>query len=450
MRLTSSSLASLCCLFTFVAVSSACEVHIGNADWDSGSWDDWDWDDDDDDGDPWESTRKDAGVVHADAATGAEEDAGTGSGSTDAAVSGDAAAPSPTIDAAVISPDAGPEEPKVTVGDVAEFLARGSCEALAKCMGEDLLRESLRGVDCVDFRTQVYANRELYWLVKSVAFGRVTFRPELLMACEDDLIARGCEVQSRRLPKSCRDALEGKANVDEACAIDQECAGNTYCNKGLVESCPGTCATLQSTGLPCLVTTECADGLVCRKGTCASPLDEGDKCSVHLGFGECAAGLVCQGASADTFACRKVNAVYVGKEGDACDKTNKLCTQGLVCQSQSATSVMGKCAKPVAAGGVCRPSEPGQCPSGSYCKDARAGVTTRAPAGTDGVCFELPTDGSACIAAIGCKPGQICSNVDQTCHARAGVGKDCVEDAQCYTSQCSDSGKCSAPIDCSP
>lgn len=446
MRLTSSSLTSLFCVFAVVAMSSACEVHIGNADWDSGSWDDWDWDDDDNDGDPWESPRKDAGVERADAA--AEDDAGP-SAAADGGENADAAAPAPTIDAAVINPDAGPDEPKVTIGDVAEFLARGSCEALADCMGKDLLRESLRGVDCVEFRTQVYANRELYWLANSVAFGRVTFRPELLMACEEDLIARGCEVQSQRLPQSCRDALEGKADVDETCAIDQECAGNTYCNKGLVESCPGTCASLQSSGLPCLVSTECAGGLVCRKGSCAAPFDEGDKCSVHLGFGECAAGLVCQGTSADTFTCRKVSAVYVGKEGDACDKTDKLCGQGLVCQSQSATSVMGKCAKPVAAGGVCRPSEPGQCPSGYYCKDARAGVTTRAPAGTDGVCFELPTDGSDCIAAIGCKPGQICSNVDEKCHARAGVGKDCVEDAQCYTSQCNDSGKCSAPIDCS-
>ena len=450
MRLASSSLASLCCVFAVVAMSSACEVHIGNADWDSGAWDDWDWDDDnDDDGDPWESPRKDAGAVKADAA--GDEDAGATN--ADAAVgggSGDAAVPSPTIDAAVVNPGDDPEDPTVTIGEVAEFLARGSCEALSDCMGAELLRESLRGVDCVEFRTQVYANRELYWLAKSVAFGRVTFRPDLLSACEQDLIARGCEVQSRRLPQSCRDALEGKADIDETCAIDQECAGNTYCNKGLVESCPGTCAALESSGLRCLVSTECADGLVCRKGTCEAPLEEGDKCSVHLGFGECAAGLVCQGASSDTFTCRKVSAVYIGKEGDACDKTDKLCSQGLVCQSQSATSVMGKCAKTVAAGGTCRPSEPGQCPGGYYCKDARASVTTRAPAGTDGVCWELPADGSACIAAIGCKPGLICSNVDAKCHARAGVGKDCVEDAQCYTSRCDDNGKCSAPLDCSP
>lgn len=441
MRLT---WASLLCL----SLCAACEVHIGDTDWDSGAWDE-DWSDWDDDGDPWDAPRKDAGKPNA----SGDEDGGAGK--DDAAVSGDkdAGTPMSMFDAAIMNPPNGEvpdDEPTLTLGMVAEFLARGSCGALEKCMGKDLLRESLRGVDCVAFRTQVYANRELYWLAKSVAYGRVTFRPSELEACETDLIARGCDVQSRRLPTSCRDALEGKAKVDEICAIDQECAGATYCNKGLVESCPGTCASLQTSGLPCLSSSECSDGLVCRKGTCAVPLDEGDKCTVHLGYGECSPGLVCQGAAADKFSCRTIASVYVGKEGDACDKTDKLCQMGLVCQSQSSTSVVGKCAKAVATGAVCRPSEPGQCPSGHYCKDARANVTTRAAAGTDGVCAELPANGASCIAAIGCKPGVICSSVDNKCHDREGVGEACVEDAQCYTSDCNTSNKCAAPIDCSP
>lgn len=446
MRLTWASLLSL----LFVSLSAACEVQIGDADWDSGAWDD-DWSDWDDDGDPWDAPRKDAGMPKAGSSAPNDEDAGAGKG--DAAASGekDAGAPMSMFDAAVVNPGEVPDdEPTVTLGMVAEFMARGSCGALEKCMGKELLRESLRGVDCVTFRTQVYANRDLYWLAKSVAYGRVTFRPELLEACEQDLIARGCDVQSRRLPTTCREALEGKAKVDEICAIDQECGGATYCNKGLVESCPGTCASLQTSGLPCLSSSECSDGLVCRKGTCSVPLDEGDKCTVHLGYGECSPGLVCQGASADKFTCRTVASVYVGKEGDACDKTDKLCQMGLVCQSQSSTSVMGKCAKVVASGAVCRPSEPGQCPTGYYCKDARANVTTRAPAGTDGVCAELPADGASCVAAIGCKPGVICSSVDNKCHERQGVGETCVEDAQCYTSDCSTNNKCAAPLDCSP
>jgi hypothetical protein len=110
---------------------------------------------------------------------------------------------------------------------------------------------------------------------------------------------------------------------------------------------------------------------------------------------------------------------------------------------------MGKCAKPAAAGEACKPAEPGQCPNGNFCKDARAGVNTRAPAGKDGVCSELPANGATCVAAIGCKPGAICSSVDTKCHDRAGVGQACVEDSQCYTGKCIDD-KCQAPLDCAP
>jgi hypothetical protein len=353
------------------------------------------------------------------------------------------------IDAAVM-PGETPDEPAFTIGMVAEVLARGSCGALSDCMGPELLQQSLRGMDCVEFRTQMYANRDLYWLAKSVAYGRVTFRPDELSACERDLMSLRCEVQSRRLPDSCRKALEGKADEDESCAIDQECAGKTYCNKGLMESCPGSCAPLQSAGLPCLSSDECSDGLVCRKGNCAVPLKDGEACTSHLGFGECAPGLVCQGASTTTFTCRTIAAVYVGKVGEACDKTNKLCERDLVCQSQS-SGVTGICAKTAAAGGVCRPSVPGQCPADHYCKDARANVTARAAAGTDGICAALPADGQMCVAAIGCKPGALCSTVDSKCHARKSVGESCVENAECYSGTCGEAnGKCSAPIDCSP
>jgi hypothetical protein len=361
----------------------------------------------------------------------------------------DAATPTNMIDAAVM-PGETPDEPTISLGMVAEVFARGSCGALSACMGEELLRQSLRGVDCVEFRTKLYANRDLYWLAKSVAYGRVTFRPDALSACERDLMSRGCEVQSRRMPDSCRQALEGKAEVDDNCSIDQECAGKTYCNKGLVESCPGTCASLQSSGLPCLSSAECSDGLVCRNKTCAKPLVEGDACTVHLGFGECAPGLVCQGSGTGKFTCRTISSVYTGKVGAACDKTDKLCERGLVCQSQSATSLMGVCAKTASAGAVCRPSEPGQCPADNYCKDARANVTARAAAGTDGVCAALPSDGQSCVAAIGCKPGAVCSTVDNKCHARKNVGESCVESAECYSSSCSANGKCAAPLDCSP
>jgi len=437
---------SFACLLS--VASFACEVHVSSGNWDGGDV----WGDDDDfwgNDDPWDvkkdagtsSTRRDASLPDEDAGVSPRDAAVSDAGPRpDATVQIDAA----SIDAA-LEPEPDPGD-TLTVEMAAQVLARGSCGALEACMGEALLSESLQGMDCVDYRSKVYADRDYHWLAKSVALGRATFRADLLTRCETDLIARGCDVQSRRLPDSCEDALEGKADIDEACAIDQECEGNAFCDRGMQETCPGTCSALQTGGLPCTSSSQCADGLVCRAAKCSPPLDEGDACTGHLKYGECPPGLVCQYA-AGKLSCQSIASVYVGKAGAACDARGKLCEQGLVCKSQSATSTQGVCDKPAAPGGTCRPSAPGQCPTDHYCKDARSGATTRAPAGTDGVCSPLPEAGKACESNVGCKPGLVCSSTDNTCHVRRRVGESCLEARECYGGSCV-SGKCAAPLDC--
>jgi hypothetical protein len=246
------------------------------------------------------------------------------------------------------------------------------------------------------------------------------------------------------LPASCEDAIEGKSDVDEVCSIDQECKGNMYCDKGMLETCPGSCATLQTSGLPCTSSAQCADGLVCPAGTCAIPLAEGDGCTEYLGSGECPPGLVCIGPS-DGLTCRSIASVYTAKSGETCDPFGKLCQLGLVCQSQSTGG--GICGAPVSAGGKCRRSVPNQCPLEQYCKDAKSGVTTRATPGKDGVCADLPADAQSCDAAIGCKPGAICLMSDGKCHNYQSLGQDCSENAQCYSRACTD-GMCAAPLEC--
>lgn len=437
-------------LLALSIVCAACEVHVSTGNWDGGSI----WDDDDfwgrSSGDPWD-TKKDAGsgTSKVDAGT-VDEDAGptqtkdaavssTDAGSKDAAVQIDAA----TIDSGTTEPG---NEPSLTVEMAAQVIARGSCGALEACMGKSLLLDSLQGMDCVDYRSKVYADREYHWLAKSVALGRVTFRADLLGQCERDLIDRGCDVQSRRLPESCEDALAGKADLDQSCAIDQECQGNAFCDKGMQETCPGTCAALQRGGLPCNASSQCADGLTCRSGVCAAPLAADDPCTGHLKYGECPPGLVCQGTSG-ALKCQTIATVYVGKLGAACDANAKLCESGLVCKSQSATSTQGVCDKPAAAGGTCRPAVPSQCPADQYCKDSRADVSTRAPAGKDGVCSPLPDTSKACDQNLGCKPGLVCSTTDNICRGRRSVGESCRESRECYGGSCVD-GSCAAPLDC--
>jgi hypothetical protein len=444
---------------SFVVMSAlcACEFHAGDADFDAS------WPFDDEDSGAGESTKpRDAGR---DTGTGTMRDAGTprdedaGETPPDAAMSGpDAAQPDASQPDAMTTepldasqpdgsqPDATTEPGTLTPDDVAAVMARGSCGALERCMGADLLRDSLAGKDCVAFRTQAFKDRDFHWVAKSVEQKHIMFDGVRLAQCEKDLVALGCDVLSKRAPNSCKDALFGGAGLDQSCAIDQECAGATVCDKGMLETCPGSCAALQTSGLPCSASSQCESGLVCRASSCTKPLVAGDACTARLGYGECSPGLVCQGTGAN-LKCQTIASIYVGKLNDACDGTNKLCATGLVCQSRSAMNTQGVCVAPMSAGQTCRPAVPSQCPVDQYCKDARDNVSTRAPAGTDGRCADLPSDGAACDVNIGCKPSVICSSDDMKCHALKTDGETCDESRECYGGLCQGS-KCAPPLDC--
>jgi hypothetical protein len=410
---------------------SACTIEEGDVDWDGSLVDDASTRGDSAESD---SGDEDGGVPVKDAGQDAGKDAGKDASTTDAAM-----------------PDASVEDAgqPLNPSDVAAALARGRCGALEACLGKSLLSASFDGNDCVDFTTRQQADRHLHWLPASIAADRVTFRPAALAQCEKDLVSLGCDVVSKRMPASCEQAVEGQADVDADCTIDQDCKGNAFCDKGALETCPGHCAAPQTSGLPCGASLECADGLVCRDGNCKVPLVEGDTCSRRKGS-DCPPGLVCQGIDG-MLTCRSIESLYAAKQGESCDLYGRLCEIGLVCQSQNSGNTSGTCAPLAAMNATCRPSEPGQCPSTQYCKDARANVSTRAPAGKDGVCADLPTDAEACIGistqsgqppcpigSVCCVPGSVCvaGSAAPMCHAMKMAGGACSTNAECYGGLC--------------
>ena len=415
---------------------SACEIHSGDGDWD---WDGSFFDDD-------------AALGRHDAAAD-DEDAGPGADAGNKRDSGSASAGSGGASGSDAESGGSGDVPPPTPADVSAVLARGRCGALEACMGKELLLESLDGNDCVDYTTAQFADRDLHWLAKAVAFGRVTFRADLLARCEKDIVAQGCDYRNRRLPSSCEDAVKGKADLDEACSIDQECMGNAFCDQGSQATCPGQCAAPQTAGLPCTASDECADGLLCQcppgtactNKTCSAPLPEGTACSTLGVRSECPAGLVCQGPSGK-LTCQAIADVYAAKLGTACDAFGKLCELGLVCASESTSNTMGTCAEPVSSGSTCRRSLPNQCPADEYCKDKKDGVSTRATPGSDGVCAALPKDSMPCTTDIGCAPGSRCLG-DGVCHAFRRAGDACSDSAECYSAECRD-GACAAPLEC--
>lgn len=427
MRSPCSGLSRFCLSLLLCA---ACEIHAGDSRWDGG----FNWGDDEDSG------------VHQDAgrdARASDEDAGPGA-KPDAAVSGNKDAGDMLPVDSGLPPVDQPSDVKPE--QFAQALAMGRCGALQKCIGAAMLLDSYRGNDCVEVLTHQYQERDYHWLTKAVALGHVKFRGDQLAKCQSDVTALGCDVQSRRLPASCEDAVEGTVDVDGPCSIDQECTGNDYCDKGSLETCPGSCASLQSNGLPCSTSSQCNDGLVCRGGSCAAPLNEGDTCTQYLQFGECPPGLACQGmGSSASLTCQSIASLYVGKDGDACDAFGKLCQDGLACASQSSSNTKGKCSPIAAAGGTCRAAAPSQCPSDQYCKSTTS--SDRVSPGKDGVCSDKPTDGQDCDTAVGCKKGSICSTVDNKCHTYKLDGATCVDNRECYGASCVD-GTCAEPLMC--
>lgn len=329
----------------------------------------------------------------------------------------------------------GPPEPPLTPSDFAAVVARGQCAALTECMGARLVLDQTQGNDCVDFVTRRLADQHLHWLPSSVSASRVIFRPERLEQCEKDIAALKCDVRNRRLPASCEQAIEGKVMVDGSCAIDQDCAGNAWCDKGQLESCPGTCAQPQGDGMPCSggrESAQCADGLVCRSGMCQPPLSEGDDCDDNAGL-RCPPGLVCASSM-----CQSVESLYVRELGASCNATGPFCKMGLVCQGNDANSTAGTCVQPAQRNGACKRSVPAVCPVDQYCKNKSSGVTTRAAPGMEGICADRPKDGDVCVPSEECTPGAICIEETNTCKNLKTAGGVCATDsnAECYAGSC--------------
>jgi hypothetical protein len=411
-----------------VACSSACEVHVGDGGFDGSFWDDFD-----DSGstgsigfDPAPPARRDAGRVGV-----GDEDGGVQP--VDASKPIDAGSTTSSDASSMMTPDNSPDA-------VAGYFARGMCGALEACIGEERTRLALKGNDCVEFTTRQLKDRQLHWLMQSISGRRVTFAPDRLAACQRDITAFGCDVKVRRLPASCTAALEGLRDIDENCSIDFDCSGRAYCDKGTLETCPGTCAELQPAGLPCEASAQCADGLLCRDGVCKLSRADGDACTVRFGS-ECADGLICQG-KAGALTCQNLKSVYVGARDAACDRFGKLCADGFVCRSQNATSSAGVCAAISSANGTCRAAEPSQCPVGQYCKEKSTAKVVGG--GVDGVCADRPRDGQACSASGAvpdCAPGFACVGDPPTCRPLHSAGGDCISNAQCYGGLCQ-SGTC--------
>jgi len=329
-------------------------------------------------------------------------------------------------------PDAGGAT-GVKLADLPRLLAGATCDALEDCIGNaELLADTLGGRDCNELNENLLLASPLRYLSASVDGALVLYRPAEVESCLEDLRGLSCDVRASRWPASCELMLLGTVALGEACAINQDCSGDAFCDLGALETCPGTCAPLQSEGMPCNQNDDdqCEDGLVCFRGECEPLGVVADDCGETLP--RCEPGLVCAAGE-----CTSVPVIYFRKLDEACEVGVELCEPGLVCESTMDT--MGVCKKPVAKDAACKRADPNQCPLDQYC-DAAPGVA--------GSCRNRPVEGETCLVmrAQECADGHVC--IGTTCRALLQVGVSCDVDAQCYSGVCGADGKCAGPLMC--
>jgi hypothetical protein len=299
-----------------------------------------------------------------------------------------------------------------------------------------LLAEQRNG-DCYTEEEGAYRAGDLGFLPDSVQAGLVAVDVSQLEDCIDDIESFSCDVFERRVPATCKLAFTGLVAVNGACTINEDCAGDAFCEKLGSDPCPGTCSELKPETASCTEDAQCEDGLTCsaRTGTCEVMGTQGDECGGSTDV-PCKPGFLC-----DVGECVALASHYFLAADTDCDplSEDERCMPGLVCESVSEQSDTGTCRPAVEAGATCKQSNPPQCPLSHYCDAVGAGET--------GTCVERPSDGEACLdgRTPACTVGHVC--LDGTCVALKHPGDACEVDDECYGDFCAD-GTCAFGLQC--
>lgn len=335
----------------------------------------------------------------------------------------------------------------VTLDEYGAGTAAATCEIFEECYGTDLL-ETFAGADCVGRFSRIYDEAVVPQLEAAIAAGTITYDGGRAAACLDALESAGCGIVDRMPPPPCDEALVGTVAPGGACALNEECSGDSYCR--IEAACPGTCQARVSSGAPCSADDACQAGLRCFDGACQAAAGEGAACGGPSGI-ECAGGLVCIGAQdagagtpGRTGNCQPVTTVQIGAVGDLCDfQGGMLCQPGLSCALtgvSGGTTPVFECVAAASSGGTCNLGFPDPCPFDHTCEGVMPGMGD-----FEGTCTPLPGAGEPCRSGR-CADGTRCAS-DDTCRTVQGLGGACTEDADCFSGYC-DAGACAEAVLC--
>ncbi len=357
----------------------------------------------------------------------------SGSGDTDGSVPDDDGGGEPGDPDAYV-PMLPPADPEIL--EIATTFAESICVSLEACVGPTKLNELVGREDCELRVAAEFLARDLAVLEQSIQAGRVIYDESMLGACAEGLAAMGCAIATDTFPAACEETIKGTVAIGEACKIDSDCEGAAFCQ---MTGCPSLCASLLEEGDSCHRTEDCGDGLLCEAGECARPARANEPCKGPTGK-SCALGLNCWGATDVAAGTCHTNAETLARdEGEVCEPGGVLCKEGLSCVWNGLSNF--HCEKKVAAGALCHPGLPGQCPSDHFCNALDVTAV--------GTCERLPAGGRPCVANGQCAPGYACvpGESEPVC-ARINYNDGaCATDAACRSGYCN-AGTCEIPPIC--
>lgn len=339
--------------------------------------------------------------------------------------------------------------PTVTMGanvrlaDLPVQLASGVCEALQRCWPIYAEIFAASGQSCTA-SLSVTMQDDLPNLEEAVASGRLAYDGTQVDECLAQMRGASCEQLSDLEQGSCEVMLHGTTALGAACMLEDECAGNAYCD--LAAACPGVCTARQPAGGECVSEIECDNGLDCVGGHCVAPVGPGAACGENAPG--CTTGYTCAGTGfpiTQSGTCRPLGELYTLGVGQPCELLgDAMCQPSLVCAFETFDlqngPVTGTCAQRVSSGAACRVSFSNQCPVDEYCATAEDAL--------DGTCTPLPGAGSSCADTL---VGQLCESGLRceagVCSPPAQLGETCITDGVCLSRRCGD-GVCVSESSC--
>lgn len=333
--------------------------------------------------------------------------------------------------------------------------ATAICAVIDECAGA-LGAVVVHPDHCVDQYTGLYDNLIVAQWSAAIDRGTVVYDGGAARDCADAIDALGCDLATGVMPTACDEVLTGTLDLGATCSINEECAGDAYCEG---DSCPmtsGLCAAAAAAGATCSEAGQCASGLTCVGGTYnMATSNSGGPCEGATG-GDCPLDETCVGATdATPGTCTSIDSISTAGLDEPCavaEGLEMLCTDGLACAvigfDLATETVESVCREPVGSGGTCYLGFPSMCPSGEYC-DANPMMTFV----FEGQCMPLPSEGETCLdGGMGqqeCQPGLRCARgeLEALCTRPRDNGEACTGLQDCHSYTCQ-GGVCVAPELC--